>query len=76
MPLKSLNSMVSVSPTRSSSDTRSFDVRISWVSHDRLFLKPCWVLLMMLLFSTWAVTSVLTTCSMSLQQIQVREIGL
>ena len=47
----------------------------SCVSHDLARLKPCWRWCRMLLFSKWDMMELTTICSMSLLQMQVRDMG-
>ena len=49
---------------------------ISCVSHDLLFLKPCWNLVNTLLFSKCFITLETIICSINLQRMQVSETGL
>ena len=67
--------MASVWVLPSSDFNKAFAERRSCDSHERLFLKPCWALSKMLFKAKCLMTWELTICSMTLEHIEVRDIG-
>ena len=54
---------------------RSWDVMISYVSHERRLRNPCWVSTRRWCWSRWRMVCETMMCSVSLQQIDVKDTG-